>query len=253
MMLPSASSIAFQLDVVVVTLVEELPVAFGFAVFDDDVVVRAVEADEHLVAARDEHTFVIGGVVVDVVPCVVTVVQVQVAAVVVALGAVARGVVTDHADVATGVVDVVLAVFLDVVVEPRLLDAHDIVFVAAQVEGHAAGIDVFGGGLHLHSAFRRYQVGLLYLVIDGLDGVYRDVGNDEIGQMSRVRVMEVQTVDFDVGDVVYGHRCGFLCIEEDDFRDVVGHIHNEVLNVDVRPAFFREFGTGVDGIVQLSR
>ena len=234
-------------------LVEEFSVAFGLAVFDDDVVVRAVEADEHLVAAGDEHTFVIGGVVVDVVSCIVAVVQVQVATVVVALGAVARGVVTNHADVAAGVVDVVLAVFLDVIVEPRLLDAHDIVFVAAQVEGHTAGVDVFGGGLHLHSAFGRYQVGLLYLVIDRLDGVYRDVGNNEISQMSRVSVMEMQTVDLDLGDVVYSHRCGFLGIEEDDFRHIVGHIHNEVLDVDVRPAFFREFGTGVDGIVQLSR
>ena len=65
-------------------LVEEFSVAPCLAIFDDHVVVCPVEADEHLVVARNEHTFIIGGVVVDVVPRVVAVVQIQVTAVVVA-------------------------------------------------------------------------------------------------------------------------------------------------------------------------
>ena len=99
------------------SLVKEFSSAFCFAVFDDDVIVHPVKADVHLIATGNERTFVICRVVVDVVPCVVAVVQIQVAAVVVAFGAVARGVVTDHSDGAIVVFDVVSAVLVDVVVE----------------------------------------------------------------------------------------------------------------------------------------
>ena len=134
-------------------LVEEFSVAFCFTVFNDDIVSDPVKTDKHLVTTGDEHTFIICGMVVDVVPRVVAVVQIQVAAVVVAHGAVACGIVADHADVAAVVSDVVLAVLVDIVVESRLVNVHDIVLVAAQVEGHASRIGTFCGGLYAHFVY----------------------------------------------------------------------------------------------------
>ena len=162
-------------------LVEEFSVSLCFTVFDDNIVCDTVKTDEHLVTTGDEHTFIICSMVVYVIPRVVTVVQIQVAAVVVAFDTVIFGVVANHADIAVSVVDVVLAVLVDVVVEPRLVDAHDIVLVAAQVEGHASRIDAFCGGLYGHFVYGWYQVSLLYLIVDGLDGSYRSVGDNEVG------------------------------------------------------------------------
>ena len=71
--------------------------------------------------------------------------------------------------------------------------------------------------------------------------------------MGSVHVMEVQTVNFDVGKVVYGDsRSHFFGIEQNNFRNVVGNIHDEILDEDVGPALFFEFGPGVDFAVQLT-
>lgn len=141
-------------------LVEEFSSAGGLAVFDDDVVVDPIEADEHIVATGDKRTFIISCLIVDVVSCVIAVVQIEVTSVIVAYCAALSGVVADHADVATGKVNVVGAVFVNIVVEARLFNVYDVVLVAAQVEGHASRIYVFSCGLHFHTSIRRYQISL---------------------------------------------------------------------------------------------
>ena len=88
------------------TLVEKAAFAGCLAVFDDDIVAHTVETDVHFFITGNECTFIICSMVVDVISCIVAVVQIQVAAVVVAFGAVARGVVTDHSDGAIVVFDV---------------------------------------------------------------------------------------------------------------------------------------------------
>ena len=167
--------ISFQLDVVVVALVEKASFAGRLAVFDNHIVADAVETDVHFLITRNECAFIISGMVVDVVSCIVTVVQIQVASVVVAYGAVVRGVIADHADTAVGVLDVVLAVFVDVKVDARLFHVHDIVFVAAQFECNAPRIGGLCGGLHLHPLLGRYQIDLLNVIVDGFDAVYGSV------------------------------------------------------------------------------
>lgn len=109
--------IALQLNVVVMTLVEKAAFAGCLAVFDDDIVAHTIETDVHFFITGNECTFIICSMVVNVISCIVAVVQIQVASVVVANGAVVGGVVADHADVAVGVFDVVLAVFVNVVVD----------------------------------------------------------------------------------------------------------------------------------------
>ena len=141
-------------------LVEEFSSAGGLAVFDDDVVVDPIEADEHIVATGDKRTFIISCLIVDVVSCVIAVVQIEVTSVIVAYCAALSGVVADHADVATGKVNVVGAVFVNIIVEARLFNVYDVVLVAAQVEGHASRICVFSRGLHFHTSIGRYQVSL---------------------------------------------------------------------------------------------
>ena len=157
------------------TLVEKAAFAGCLAVFDNHIVADAVETDVHFLITRDECAFIIGGMIVDVVPCIVAVVQIQVASVVVAYSSVVRCVIADHADAAVGVLDVVLAVFIDVKVDARLPHVHYIVFVAAQLECNASRIGRFCGGLHLHPLLRRYQIDLLNVVVDGFDTVYRSV------------------------------------------------------------------------------
>jgi hypothetical protein len=65
--------------------------------------------------------------------------------------------------------------------------------------------------------------------------------------------MEIQTVNFDVGNVVYGEpRSCFFGVEQNKLRYVFGDIHDKILDGDVGPALFFEFGPGVDFVVQLS-
>lgn len=79
------------------------------------------------------------------------------------------------------------------------------------------------------------------------------VGDDEIGKAGCFRIVEMQSVNLDVCDMVYHYaRHSLLNVEEDDFRDVARYVHDKVLNVYVWPAFLCEFGTGVGDVVQLS-
>jgi len=99
-------------------VVEEFAFAGGFAVADGDAVVAAVKADEHPAVAGDEGRFVVNCLVVNVITGVIGVVEIEGAVVVVALGAVAGGVVADHPDFAIRIFNIVRAVLVDVVVEP---------------------------------------------------------------------------------------------------------------------------------------
>ena len=98
-------------------MIEEFALAGGLAVPDGDVVVAAIEADEHPVVAGDEGGFLVNGLIVNVIPGVVGVVEIECTTEVVALGAVAVGVVADHPDFAVGEFDVVAAVLVNIVVE----------------------------------------------------------------------------------------------------------------------------------------
>ena len=123
-------------------LIKKFSCSGGFAVFDGHVVICTIKANKHFLATRDERAFKISGMIVNIIPRVIAVVQVQVAAVVFAHGAVAHGIVTDHSDIAAFVIDIVLAIFLDIIVEPRLFDIYDIVLAVSQVEGHAAQVNI---------------------------------------------------------------------------------------------------------------
>lgn len=98
-------------------MIEEFALAGGFAVPDVDVVVTSIETDEHPVVAWDEGGFLVNGLIVNVITGVIGVVEIEGAAEVVALGAVAVGVVADHPDLAVSEFDVVAAVLVDIVVE----------------------------------------------------------------------------------------------------------------------------------------
>ena len=81
--------VVFQFGVVCGTVVEEFAFAGGFAVPDGDVVVAAIETDEHTVVAGNEGGFLVNGLIVNVITGIVGVVEIERAAEVVAFGAVA--------------------------------------------------------------------------------------------------------------------------------------------------------------------
>ena len=108
-----------------VSFVEKRTVlASGFAIADSDIVVISIKSNSHLVVTRDKRRFVINSMIVNVITGVIIVVQVDVAAVIIALRAIVRRIVTNHSNVAVGVLNIVGTIFVDIVVEPRTGDIN---------------------------------------------------------------------------------------------------------------------------------
>ena len=233
-------------------MVEEAAFAGGLAVFDDDIVVDPVKTDVHLVTARNKGAFVVIGVVVDVVSRIVGVVEIEGAAVVVALGAVGVGTVADQTDMAVVVLDIVLAVFGHVEVEARIGNHDFVVFAATEVEGQTSGVFELLLGLFVHSLHIRDEDDVLELVADGLGGGDRSAADGEVGEMRGIGVVEPQAVNGDAGDVADVRAGGGFRGEKDDPGDVGWYVDGHVLDADVGPAFLGEFGTGIPLVVQFS-
>lgn len=69
--------VSSQFGVVFATHVENAAFSRSFTVFDDHVVAATVETDEHLVIAWYERTFVVCGLIVNVITRIVGIVEVQ--------------------------------------------------------------------------------------------------------------------------------------------------------------------------------
>ena len=160
--------VIFQFLVVGGAVVEEFALAGGLAVADGDAVVATVKADKHAAVARNKGGLEVNGLIVNIVAGIVGVVEVEGAAVVVALSAVAGGVVADHPDLTIRIFDVVGAVLVDVVVEPRIRDVDLVVFAVPQLEDETSRVGVLLLGLPFHPFGRRNQRHLLQVVIDFL-------------------------------------------------------------------------------------
>ena len=108
---------AIEFCVVVAAFVEKFALTLTSAILDDDIVVVAIEADEHLAVARYEQTIGVNGLIVNVILTVVAVVEIECALIVFALCSSGIAVVTNHPDSAVGEMNVVLTVGLDIVVD----------------------------------------------------------------------------------------------------------------------------------------
>ena len=147
-------------------MIEEFAFAGGLAVPDGDVVVAAIEADEHPVVAGDEGGFLINGLIVNVIPGIVGVVEIEGASEVVALGAVAVGVVADHPDLAVGELDVVAAVLDDIVVETRIRDIDMVGIAVPKVEDDASRVKILFLGLPFHPLAVRDEGHFVQMIVD---------------------------------------------------------------------------------------
>lgn len=169
-----------ELGVVGVASVEEASLARGRAVADGDVVVAAVETHHHAVVAGDELAAGVRGVIINVIAGIVSVVQVQRAAAVDPLRAVAAGVVAHQPDLTVRVVDVICTVFVYVVIEPRGRDVDFVGFSAPQVENETSRVIVLARGLPLHPFRRRNQLHFVEIVINWFLGGYFSGTDDKI-------------------------------------------------------------------------
>lgn len=147
-------------------MIEEFALAGGFAVPDVDVVVTSIETDEHPVVAGDKGGFLVNGLIVNVITGVIGVVEIEGAAEVVALGAVAVGVVADHPDLAVSEFDVVAAVLVDIVVETRIRDIDMVGVAVPKVEDDASRVKILLLGLPFHPLGGRDEGHFVQMIVN---------------------------------------------------------------------------------------